>query len=218
MDDRTFHCKILGVDCSASEEEIKRAYHESAKILHPDKHDNSSVAKQKFQQLKESYEYLMRAQATIKDESPKEHKKKEDIRTEIKPEVLSTMEAFIAELVEEIHKPDIKGNILKSIAITALGNLISLPFGRVFVSVSRPKSKADIRTEFESSLYGTFKVGWLDDEQSRREKENDLKDLKLYFDVLPLNLKIKVLTCAVKSPKEYSEFLKANDWKRNRAS
>lgn len=60
MDERTLHCKILGVTTNASETEIKRAYRELAHLIHPDKNQNSNSAKQKFQQLKESYEYLTR--------------------------------------------------------------------------------------------------------------------------------------------------------------
>ena len=57
-EDWEFHCKILGISESASDAEIKATYRELAKILHPDKHANSELAKQKFQQLQSSFEYL----------------------------------------------------------------------------------------------------------------------------------------------------------------
>lgn len=53
------HCKILGVSENCSLNELKDAYRENAKLLHPDKHQNSALAKQKFQQLQQSYEYLL---------------------------------------------------------------------------------------------------------------------------------------------------------------
>jgi DnaJ-class molecular chaperone len=59
MNEWQLHCKILSVASDASMAEIKRAYHASAKLLHPDVHQNSPLAKEKFQQLKESYDYLL---------------------------------------------------------------------------------------------------------------------------------------------------------------
>lgn len=50
--------KILGVDKSASDEDIKKAYKKLAKKHHPDLHKNSPEAKQKFQQINEAHEVL----------------------------------------------------------------------------------------------------------------------------------------------------------------
>ena len=58
MNDWTYHCKTLGLYPTATLEEIKKTYLEQAQFLHPDKHGNSDIAKQKFQQLQESYKYL----------------------------------------------------------------------------------------------------------------------------------------------------------------
>lgn len=58
MNEWTYHCRILGVPKDASPAEIKSAYMAQAKLFHPDKHQNDSVAKEKFQQLQESFNYL----------------------------------------------------------------------------------------------------------------------------------------------------------------
>ncbi|KAF8562005.1 hypothetical protein P879_09449 [Paragonimus westermani] len=50
--------KILGVDRSASQADIKKAYYELAKKYHPDVNKNDKNAAQKFQEVSEAYEIL----------------------------------------------------------------------------------------------------------------------------------------------------------------
>ncbi len=50
--------KILGVDKTASEEDIKKAYRKLARKLHPDLNPNDKDAHQKFQQINEANEVL----------------------------------------------------------------------------------------------------------------------------------------------------------------
>ena len=50
--------QILGIDKTASEEEIKKAYRKLARKLHPDINTNDKEAKQKFQQINEANEVL----------------------------------------------------------------------------------------------------------------------------------------------------------------
>ncbi|MFM6925451.1 MAG: DnaJ domain-containing protein, partial [Ferruginibacter sp.] len=50
--------KILGIDKSASDEDIKKAYRKLARKLHPDLNPNDKEAHQKFQQINEANEVL----------------------------------------------------------------------------------------------------------------------------------------------------------------
>ncbi|TVY62917.1 DnaJ-related protein SCJ1 [Lachnellula suecica] len=50
--------KLLGIDKSASERDIKRAYRTLSKKYHPDKNPNNEEAKQKFVEVAEAYEAL----------------------------------------------------------------------------------------------------------------------------------------------------------------
>lgn len=50
--------KVLGVDKTASEEEIKKAYRKWARKLHPDVNPNDTAAHKKFQQINEANEVL----------------------------------------------------------------------------------------------------------------------------------------------------------------
>ncbi len=51
--------KVLGVDKSASEKEIKKAYRKLARKYHPDLNPNDAQAKKKFQQINEAQEVLL---------------------------------------------------------------------------------------------------------------------------------------------------------------
>ncbi len=50
--------RILGVDKSASQDDIKKAYRKLARKYHPDLNPNDDSVKQKFQQIAEAYEVL----------------------------------------------------------------------------------------------------------------------------------------------------------------
>jgi DnaJ-class molecular chaperone len=51
--------KILGIEKSASEKEIKKAYRKKALLLHPDRNqDNKEKAEKEFKQLNKAYEVL----------------------------------------------------------------------------------------------------------------------------------------------------------------
>ena len=50
--------KILGVDRNANEKDIKRAYHQLARQLHPDVNPDDTRAEEKFKKINEAYQVL----------------------------------------------------------------------------------------------------------------------------------------------------------------
>nr|QEG03084.1 mitochondrial chaperone protein DnaJ 1 isoform X1 [Cymbidium ensifolium]QEG03090.1 mitochondrial chaperone protein DnaJ 1 isoform X3 [Cymbidium ensifolium]QEG03091.1 mitochondrial chaperone protein DnaJ 1 isoform X2 [Cymbidium ensifolium] len=50
--------EILGISNDATQEDIKKAFHNLAKKYHPDANKNSPAAKRKFQEIREAYETL----------------------------------------------------------------------------------------------------------------------------------------------------------------
>ncbi|MCF6343225.1 MAG: DnaJ domain-containing protein [Devosiaceae bacterium] len=50
--------KILGIDKSSSEKEVKSAYRKKAKIYHPDKNKDDAKAKEKFSEVTNAYDLL----------------------------------------------------------------------------------------------------------------------------------------------------------------
>ena len=50
--------EVLGVDKSASDDEIKKAYRKQAKANHPDLHPNDKACEARFKEINEAYEVL----------------------------------------------------------------------------------------------------------------------------------------------------------------
>ena len=57
-DDKRDYYEVLGVDKSASEEDIKKAYRKLAMKYHPDRNPGDKTAEEKFKELNEAYEIL----------------------------------------------------------------------------------------------------------------------------------------------------------------
>src|SRR4030067_454485 len=58
--------EVLGVDRSASEDEIKKAYRKLAVQFHPDKNPGNKTAEEKFKEISEAYEVLRDADKRAK--------------------------------------------------------------------------------------------------------------------------------------------------------
>jgi len=57
MNDKNYY-KILGVQHSASTNDIKKAYHQLAMKYHPDRNPNNKQAEERFKKINEAYEIL----------------------------------------------------------------------------------------------------------------------------------------------------------------
>ncbi|MBQ2851977.1 MAG: DnaJ domain-containing protein, partial [Bacteroidales bacterium] len=57
MDYKDYY-KVLGVERSASQDEIKKAYRKLAVKYHPDKNPDDKVAEEKFKEISEAYQVL----------------------------------------------------------------------------------------------------------------------------------------------------------------
>ncbi len=58
--------EVLGVDKSASEDEIKKAFRKQARLYHPDLHPDDKEAEAKFKEINEAYEVLSDADKKAK--------------------------------------------------------------------------------------------------------------------------------------------------------
>ena len=59
MSDKRDFYEVLGIDRSASDDQIKKAYRQLAKKYHPDTNQGDKDAEEKFKQLTNAYSLLL---------------------------------------------------------------------------------------------------------------------------------------------------------------
>jgi DnaJ-class molecular chaperone len=136
MSERKFHCQILGVSESATLDEIKKAYRNLAKLHHPDLHSNSETAKKKFQQLHDSYEFLLRntfknSQANSENTTTKQNTSFKNNNDQKSKESVNK---------RKFKTTDMFGLVLRSTLILFFSNFALRPFLNSFLESSKKKS------------------------------------------------------------------------------
>ncbi len=96
--DTTVYYRILGISAKAGIAEIKKAYRQKAKLLHPDR-NSSPTAHEDFVALTEAYEYLMQwhttGQTTYYTETTNYYRQQEETRARAKAEAQKRYQDFI---------------------------------------------------------------------------------------------------------------------------
>ena len=150
--------KILGVDRGASADEIKRAFRRLASKHHPDKHNNSKVAEERFKEINEAY-------STLRD--PLKRRMFDELnpvfQNQTKPSTSPSKSTFAPGPAKEKTSAEYGTSSKKVHAEKTdedpIGEVISDLFGDFFDSSKKPKDKRpkgrDLRFNLSIDLEGT---------------------------------------------------------------
>lgn len=102
---------------------IKKRFHKLALINHPDKNGNSLEATNKFQQISEAYEYLLKFVSLKEETNEKINEENNETNNETNNRYIYILSLFIGSIIDGQYKDAIKGVIKE---IVTLGKNISL--------------------------------------------------------------------------------------------
>ena len=145
--------KILGVDKSASQSDIKKAFRKLARQYHPDLNPNNPGAKDKFQEINEANEVLSDTEKRKKYDEYGEHWKHAD---EFEAQKRARQQAGgsggfsgILRMVRDFPEPEAKGSLIslnpclevvveEAVAVRdSVGKILTQNFISLFVTLQR---------------------------------------------------------------------------------
>lgn len=164
------HYQVLGIPQNASPEQIKKAYRDFAKQYHPDKHENSSFFKQRFQEVQHAYDILS---------DPTSRSKFDSTFNKNNNNPYSNQNSEITILKDKLEKAE---NYNKS----KDSQIAKLKYDLKVMEIKHDNEIADLSKKYESKLFDNTK-------KSKKLKIHLSKSLPQNKVILTLTLSIVVL-------------------------
>eukprot|EP00527_Entomoneis_sp_CCMP2396_P006749 CAMPEP_0198146440 /NCGR_PEP_ID=MMETSP1443-20131203/29568_1 /TAXON_ID=186043 /ORGANISM="Entomoneis sp., Strain CCMP2396" /LENGTH=552 /DNA_ID=CAMNT_0043810417 /DNA_START=129 /DNA_END=1787 /DNA_ORIENTATION=+ len=145
----TEYYDILGVEITATQKEIKKAYRKKALLVHPDKNPNAENAKEEFLQLFEAY-------STLNDEKLRAEYNQFGATSQDQNSMAFDAKVFFAVLLDADFVEPYVGQLRVSFYVSKVQELMSL----TEMLKEQKESK-------QSELFASFLEGWSNDARRR---------------------------------------------------